>query len=101
MIDSTTALTLADTVENSNVVDLSRWFDVTKYLSPHSDLVALLVLQHQVSFHNLLTDANHRARAYLYHAATDNRDDGRGKGILSEEDSFPWIKSPNKLSMGC
>jgi hypothetical protein len=88
MIDSTTTLTLADTVENSNVVDLSRWFDVTKYLSPHSDIVALLVLQHQVSFHNLLTDANHRARAYLYHAATDNRDDGRAEGRLSEEDSL-------------
>ena len=86
MIDSKTAKTAGDTVDHANVMDLSRWFDVTKYLSRHSDLVALLVLQHQVSIHNLLTDANHRARAQLHFAAMANREQGREDRFLSDED---------------
>ncbi len=35
-----------------NVTDLSRRFDTTRYLSPHSDIVALMVLAHQTDVHN-------------------------------------------------
>jgi hypothetical protein len=86
MIDSKDSVTIDDLTENANVLDLSAWFDVTNYLSPDSDIVALLVLQHQVSTHNLLTDANHRARARLYFAATENRKHGRAEELLSKED---------------
>ncbi|MEZ6137284.1 MAG: hypothetical protein R3C53_20535 [Pirellulaceae bacterium] len=55
---------------NGNVTDLSAWFDVKKYLSPHSDLVALLVLQHQVTMHNLFTLANHQSRTQLHRPST-------------------------------
>jgi hypothetical protein len=37
-----------------NVTDLSRWFDTSRYLVPSSDLVALLVLEHQTRMTNLL-----------------------------------------------
>jgi hypothetical protein len=37
-----------------NVTDLSRWFDTSRYLVPTSDLVALLVLEHQTRMTNLL-----------------------------------------------
>jgi hypothetical protein len=87
MIDSSAVVTDADTAQNGNVVDLSPWLDVTKYLSPHSDIVALLVLQHQVSLHNLLIDVNHRARLRLHDAAIENREHGRAEEYLSEEDS--------------
>jgi hypothetical protein len=86
MVDSKSSVAIPDTDENANVVDLSRWLDATKYLSAHSDIVALLVLQHQVSIHNLLTDANHRARSQIYFAATENRQSGRRDEFLSEED---------------
>lgn len=62
-----------DPNENVNVVDLSRWFDVAKYPSPHSDIIALLVLRHQVTMHNLLTDANHRARIQLHRESDRER----------------------------
>ncbi len=38
-----------------NVTDLSDNFDVERYLTPHSDIVSLMVLTHQVRIHNLIT----------------------------------------------
>ncbi len=37
-----------------NVTDLSQWFDTSRYLVPTSDLVALMVLEHQTRMTNLL-----------------------------------------------
>ena len=34
------------------MTDLSGRFDTTRYLSPHSDIVALMVLAHQTDVHN-------------------------------------------------
>lgn len=39
---------------SSNVTDLGRRFDTSRYLTPHSDIVALMVLGHQVETHNLM-----------------------------------------------
>lgn len=38
-----------------DVTRLDDYFDTSVYLSPHSDLVALLVLTHQTRVHNLIT----------------------------------------------
>ena len=38
-----------------NVVDLNPYFTAANYLSPHSDLVALMVLEHQCELFNRLT----------------------------------------------
>lgn len=46
----------------SRVTDLETRFDTDKYLTPHSDLVALLVLAHQATVHNLITRAGYEAR---------------------------------------
>lgn len=43
-----------------NVTDLSGKIDLAKYLSPGSDIVALLVLEHQVGVVNLINQANVR-----------------------------------------
>lgn len=45
--------------------DLSKLFDTAPYLSPHSDIVALMVLAHQTHVHNLLARANIESRAAL------------------------------------
>lgn len=45
-----------------NVTDLKTYFDVSKYPSPHSDVVAHLVLEHQAHGHALLTRVNYEAR---------------------------------------
>jgi hypothetical protein len=48
-----------------NVTDLSKLVDVDPYLSPHSDIVALMVLEHQGQMHNLLTRAAYESRMAL------------------------------------
>ena len=44
----------------ANVTDLTDRLDTTPYLSPHSDIVAQLVLAHQTHVHNLISRAVHR-----------------------------------------
>jgi len=46
-----------DLARGSNVTDLTDRFDTTPYLSPASDIVALMVLGHQSHVHNLITVA--------------------------------------------
>ena len=41
-----------------DVTDLSSRFDTARYLSPHSDIVALMVLSHQVEVQNLIALAS-------------------------------------------
>ena len=53
----------------SNVEDLSPYFNPNKYLSPHSDIVALMVMEHQIVVHNLLTKANFMTRQALDYQA--------------------------------
>jgi len=48
-----------------NVTDLRSNFDTTRYLSPASDLVALMVLEHQTHLQNLLTRLNYEATLAL------------------------------------
>lgn len=68
---------MAEEVENSaghNVTDLSKKFNTTRYLTPHSDIVALMVLEHQGQAHNLLTRAAFETRSALYYEEALNRE---------------------------
>ncbi len=49
-----------------NVTDLRSAFTVANYLTPHSDLVALMVLEHQAEMHNRITRANFETRLALH-----------------------------------
>jgi hypothetical protein len=59
--------------QGHNVVDLSDRLRVENYLTPHSDIVALMVFEHQVLVHNLLTKANFETRRALHYQAELNR----------------------------
>jgi hypothetical protein len=77
----------AQTVDRSagaNVTNLQRFFDPSPYLSPHSDLVALTVLQHQTHVHNLITKANHETRKALLYEKLINKELGRAADFRSE-----------------
>lgn len=47
---------LLDTAKGSNVMSLERFFDTNPYLLKTSDIVSLMVLEHQCMLHNKLTD---------------------------------------------
>lgn len=49
----------------ANVTSLRSFFDVTQYLTPHSDLVALMILAHQTRMHDLITRVNWETRLAL------------------------------------
>ena len=48
-----------------NLVDLKQVIDTTKYPTPHSDIVALMVLEHQGHMHNYITRLNYETRIMM------------------------------------
>ena len=48
-----------------NLMDLSRFFDVSILPHKHSDIAALMVLEHQTHMHNFITRLNYAARVTL------------------------------------
>jgi len=87
-------------VENDkglNVTELADRFAVERYLSPHSDIVALMVLEHQALLHNRLTKASYATRQALHYEAAlnkalgeppDNRLDSTTRRIQSAGDDL-------------
>jgi hypothetical protein len=62
----------------ANVTDLSSRFDASAYpAAAHSDVVALLVLEHQAESHNLLTRAHYQATIAMRDERAMNRALGR------------------------
>lgn len=57
----------------TNVTNLKGYFTAANYLEPGSDLVALMVLEHQGEAHNRLTRANYLTRLALVEQAEMNR----------------------------
>lgn len=63
-----------DNAQGQNVTDLDGRFDVNACLTPHSDIVALMVLEHQATAHNLITDAGFTTRQAIDHERQLNRE---------------------------
>ena len=55
-----------DNASGHNLTDLSTRFDTSKYLTPYSDIVALMVLEHQADTYNLMTVASYESRYALF-----------------------------------
>ena len=66
-----------ESTDGVNVTDLKKYFDTKRYLTPHSDIVVLMVLEHQAQMHNLITRANFLARQALYEEVDLNKAFGR------------------------
>ena len=73
-VHSVQELVHLDQVRRGNLDNLDALFDTRAYLTDRSDVVALLILQHQVTVQNLLTRANFEVRTALSHAGVAPRD---------------------------
>jgi hypothetical protein len=73
-----------DFTAGTNLIDVKGRFDASAYLSPHSDIVALMVLEHQTYVHNQITRANYLTRLALYDARELNKALGRPADYRSE-----------------
>lgn len=60
--------------DGQNVTELKSRFTVANYLTPHSDIVALLVFEHQTQAHNRLAQAMITNRQALHYQATLNKE---------------------------
>jgi hypothetical protein len=83
-----------DNAAGQNVTDLTSRLKTSAYLSPHSDLIALMVLEHQTEAHNLLTRASFQAREALYSEAKLNKE-------LGEQEGHRWDSTNTRIKSSC
>ena len=67
---------------------------MNEYLTPHSDIVALMVLEHQTEAHNYLTQANFATRQALHYEAMLNRE-------LDEPADKRWDSTNSRIRGPC
>jgi len=60
---------VADFTRGANVAHLDQFFDTSRYLTNSSDIVALLVLEHQTAMQNTITRAGMNCRRMLEYQA--------------------------------
>jgi len=68
----------------ANVTDLAPLLNVDPYLTPHSDIVALMVLEHQVQMQNHLTRAGFECRSATHYDGIMNDALDRPADFVSE-----------------
>ncbi len=62
-----------DIEAGANVTNLDSFVRTSPYLSPHSDIVALMVLEHQTQMHNAIAAANYETREAIAQTFEMNR----------------------------
>ena len=85
------------TDKGANVADLRDRFDTSAYLSPYSDIVALMVLEHQTHVHNQLTQASYQGRITLRDEQVMNRILERPKDFRSPSTQRRFESSAERL----
>ncbi len=68
----------------ANITSLDKKVNLVGYPTAHSDIVALMVLEHQTQMHNLLTRLQYETRLALHHNAAMNEALQRPKDELSD-----------------
>lgn len=70
--------------KGANLQTLEGLVSTKPYLSNHSDIVALMVLEHQVQMHNAITAANYETRQALHQVQTMNKILERDPDFISD-----------------
>jgi len=68
-----------------NIETLNEFIDVTNYLTPESDILALMVLEHQCQMQNLIIRANYEARKAIWYDDQQIADQDRQQNTPSED----------------
>lgn len=87
-------LQTVDRTTGANKTTLDGLVDLRRYPSTHSDLVALMVLEHQVEAHNLITQANFQTRMALHYQQALNRE-------LNEAADHQWPSTRKRMESSC
>lgn len=89
-----------DVEAGANLTDLSSLINTTPYLTPHSDIVALMVLQHQTTMHNILTASNHAGQLTARDVEVMNRALERPLDFESESTARRYASAAEKVVQG-
>ena len=81
----------------ANVVDLEKWIDTDAYLGQHSDIVSLMVLEHQTKMHNLIARAQFEGRITVRDAEVMNKMLERKASFQSDSTKRRFESSANRL----
>lgn len=74
-----------DWSKGANLTSLDKLIDTREYLTPQSDIVALIALTHQTRMHNLMTRANYETQRALHdEESTGVRPGGNYSAITTE-----------------
>jgi hypothetical protein len=73
-----------DREKGANVTDLKGRIDIANYLGGHSDIVALMVLEHQTRMTNLITRVNYETRLALHEQQAINKALGQPEDQVSD-----------------
>jgi hypothetical protein len=77
--------------QRMNLKDLEGWFNTKPFITNKSDVISLMVLEHQTTIQNLITRANFKVRTVMSRVATGTGDEvprtweemsGRGKNLM-------------------
>jgi len=68
----------------ANVTTLKDRVDTSPYLTPHSDIVALMVMEYQTQMHNAIAWANYETRRAVHQSEIMNKALDRPGGFISE-----------------
>ncbi len=86
-----------DREAGADVNDLRKLVNVKPYLSPHSDIVALMVMEHQTQMHNFITLASYEARSSLHYDNIMNKALDRPADYQSDTTGRRLAKVTDKL----
>lgn len=80
---------VADYAKGANVTNLTPYFDLRPHLTDTSDIVALMVMEHQLATHNALTRAAFATRRMMHYQQSVQRD---LKEEVSEEPTYDSVR---------
>jgi len=83
-----------DNAAGHNLTELKGHFNTSHYLTPHSDIVALMVLEHQAAVHNAIAVASFLTRQAMHHQQTLNRE-------LKEPEDHEWESTRSRIKSAC
>jgi len=78
----------------ANLTDLCQRIKTSPYLQPSSDIVALMVLEHQTNLHNLMTKAGYETRIAL-------RDQQAMNQALKEKPEYRSASTNHRIESAC
>lgn len=83
-----------DNAAGMNVTDITNRIDLKNFLTPHSDLVALMVLEHQADAHNFVTQAAFQTRIALHYEQALRRE-------LARPADEPFESTKSRIRSAC